>query len=51
MAANSRRKSRRKRFFHRTEPGAPPGVLVPDLQAAAPIVKVFGYEDFKSRLS
>lgn len=38
-----RKRSRKHRFHHRTLPGAPPGILVPDLHAPRPAVRVMAY--------
>lgn len=39
----TRAKRRKRRFAHRTQPGAPPGVLVPDLNAPPTRIEVIGY--------
>lgn len=44
MATNSKRPRKHRRQFHRrTQPGAPPGILVSDPSAPRPVVRVLAY--------
>jgi magnesium transporter len=44
MGARARRRKMRTRFQHRTEPGAPPGTIVPDPEAPRGDVRVIAYD-------
>jgi len=43
MSALNRRRSRRRRFVRRTLPGAPPGILVPVVDAPQTVIRVLAY--------